>query len=182
MRERCCVWHGSTQSTALTAHTSSVTHSVKFLAMKLEPFADNVETWSRFLEKFRCSIDDDATPSTINKHVFLRGYLEGEPKMLVDGIAVTASTYEETKRILLARYGDTNRIIQAHLNFLEGLPPAKYATPDEHHIYRVPSPHPSASGIGRCQWLRQGVDGSCMSNGKILSEWDIPKLIFSEKE
>jgi len=62
--------------------------------------------------------------STINKYVFLRGYLEGEPKMLVDGSAVTANTYEETKKILLARYGDTNCIIQSHLDFLESLPPA----------------------------------------------------------
>jgi hypothetical protein len=51
--------------------------------------------------------------------------------MLVDGIDVTANTYEETKRILIARYGDTNRIIQAHLDFLEGLPPVKSATPNE---------------------------------------------------
>jgi len=51
--------------------------------------------------------------------------------MLVDGIAVTANTYEETKRILLARYGVKNRIIQAHLDFLEGLPPAKSAKTDE---------------------------------------------------
>jgi len=49
----------------------------------------------------------------LNKHVFLRGYLEGETKMLVDGITVTATTYEETKRIVLARYGNTSRIIQA---------------------------------------------------------------------
>jgi len=49
----------------------------------------------------------------------------------MDGIAVTANTYEETKGILLAGYGDTNRIIEAHLDFLEGLPPAKYATTDE---------------------------------------------------
>ena len=51
--------------------------------------------------------------------------------MLVDGVAVTAGTYEETKKILLARYGDTNRIIQAHLDFLEGLPPVTSATPDD---------------------------------------------------
>ena len=51
--------------------------------------------------------------------------------MLVDGITVTADTYEETKRILLARYGDMNPIIEAYLDFLEGLPPAKSATPDE---------------------------------------------------
>ena len=106
-------------------------HSVKLPAIKLQPFAGNVETWSQFLEQFQSSIDEDVSLSTINKHVFLRGYLEGEPKMLVDGIAVTGNTYEETKRILLARYGDTNRIIQAHLDFLEGLPPAKFAMPDE---------------------------------------------------
>jgi hypothetical protein len=57
--------------------------------------------------------------------------LEGEPKLLLDGIAVKADTYEETKRILLARYGDTNRIIEAHLDFLESLPPVTSATPDE---------------------------------------------------
>jgi len=51
--------------------------------------------------------------------------------MLVDGIAVTANTYEETKKILLFRYGHTNRIIQTHLDLLESLPPATSATPDE---------------------------------------------------
>jgi hypothetical protein len=62
--------------------------------------------------------------------MFLRGYLEGEPKMLVEGIAVVADTYEETKRILLARYGDKNGIIQAHLDYLENVRPIQYPTPD----------------------------------------------------
>jgi len=57
-----------------------VTQSVKLPAIKLESFAGNVETWSRFWEQFRSSIDEDASLSTINKHVFLLGYLEGEPK------------------------------------------------------------------------------------------------------
>ena len=53
--------------------------------------------------------------------MFLRGYLEGEPKMLVEGIAVVADTYAETEKIILARYGDKNRIIQAHLDYLENV-------------------------------------------------------------
>jgi hypothetical protein len=125
--------HGPTQPTAIIP-TVPVAHSVKLPAIKLEPFAGDVETWSRFWEQFRSSIDDDTSLSTIKKHVFLRGYLEGEPKMLVDDIAVTANSYEETEKILLARYGDQNRIIQAHLDFLEGLSPAKSATPDELNI------------------------------------------------
>ena len=49
----------------------------------------------------------------------------------MEGIAVTANTYEETKRILFGKYGDSNRIIQAHLDYLENLPPATSASPDE---------------------------------------------------
>jgi hypothetical protein len=64
------------------------------------------------------------------------GVFGGEPKMLVDGIAITASTNEETKNNLLAPYGDTNRIIQAHLDFLESLPPVTFATHDaEHYLH-----------------------------------------------
>jgi hypothetical protein len=68
-----------------------VTHSVKLPTIKLEPFAVDVETWARIWENFESFIDKDPTLSTVNKHVFLRGYLEGETNMLVDGIAVTAS-------------------------------------------------------------------------------------------
>jgi hypothetical protein len=67
---------------------------------------------------------------TISKHIFLRGYLEEEPKHLVEGIAVVDETYEETKKILEVRYGDKNRIIQANLDYLEDVKPIIYATPE----------------------------------------------------
>jgi len=85
-------------------HAVSITPSVKLPAIRLEPFTGNVQNWPRFWAQFKSSIDDDASLSTINKYDFLRGYLEGEPRLLVDGKAVTASTYEETKKVLLARY------------------------------------------------------------------------------
>jgi len=43
--------HGSTQPTA-TVPIGPVTQSVKLPTIKLEPFAGNVETWSRFWEQF----------------------------------------------------------------------------------------------------------------------------------
>jgi hypothetical protein len=66
----------------------------------------------------------------------VRGYLEGEPKRLVDGIAVTADTYEKTKKILKLKHGDKSCIIQAHLDFLEHLQPVRPATPESlNHTY-----------------------------------------------
>ena len=60
----------------------------------------------------------------------MRGYLEDEPKHLVEGMAEVAETYAETKKILEARYGDKNRIIQAHVDYLEDVAPIKYAIPE----------------------------------------------------
>ena len=63
----------------------------------------NIETWSIFWEQFESYVDRNQSVSTINKHVFLRGYVQGEPKRLIDGIAVTEETYEQTKKIFQAR-------------------------------------------------------------------------------
>ena len=104
--------------------------TVRLPPIKLEPFSGDIETWARFWEQFTQSIDKDSSLSTISKHIFLRGYLEEEPNHLVEGIAVIAETYEETKKILEARYGDKNRIIQAHLDYLEDVKPIKYVTPE----------------------------------------------------
>jgi hypothetical protein len=76
-------------------------------------------------------VDKNPSVPTINKHVFLRVYLAGEPKRLVDGIAVTEENYEQTKKILEARYGDKNRIIQFHLDYLEALQSAQLDSPEE---------------------------------------------------
>jgi len=95
---------------------------------KLEQFAGDVETWAWFREQFESSIDKDPILSTLNQRVFPRGYLEGEKIGPVAGIAVNASVYEDTKKILYDRYGDKNRIIQAHLHYLEEVTPIWYAS------------------------------------------------------
>jgi hypothetical protein len=92
-----------------------VTQYVNLPQLKLQPFAGDVETRAMFREQFESSIDKDPTISTINKHVFLRGNLKGEPKTLVDGIDETVSAYN-TKKMLCDRYGVKGTIIQTHLD------------------------------------------------------------------
>lgn len=114
----------------VTPAPPSLTHTVKLPAIRMEPFSGDVETWTRFWERFQSSVDSNPSISNIDKHVYLRGYLEEEPKNLVDGIPITADAYEDTKRILHSRYGDKNRIIQAHLDYLEAMKPMLYISPD----------------------------------------------------
>jgi len=70
-------------------------------------------------------------------YIFLRGNQEGEPKHLVEVIAVVAERYVETKKILGARYGNKNRIIQVHLDYLEDITPIKYAAPEALNLTHI---------------------------------------------
>jgi hypothetical protein len=129
------------------------------------PSLRDIETWAHFWERFESSIVTDPSLSTINKHVFLRGYLEGEPKMLVDGIAVTASTYNSTKEILRVKYGDPSRIIQAHLDFLENIRPIQSAVPEELQLlysctFRFPLLQTNQRQFARQSSNRSGLVGT----------------------
>jgi hypothetical protein len=118
---------GETAATVTPIAPSAV---IRLPPIKLEPFSGYIETWARIWKQFKQSVDDDLSLTAINKHIFLQGYLEEEPEHLVEGIAVVAETHEETKKMLEARYGDKNRIIQAHMDYLEDVKPIKHATPE----------------------------------------------------
>ncbi|KFM70593.1 hypothetical protein X975_21762, partial [Stegodyphus mimosarum] len=96
-------------------------YTVKLPTIKLQSFTGEIEQWQCFWEQFKSSIDANPHLSVIDKHVFLRGYLDGEAKRLVDGISVIGDTYETTKKLLKERYGNKDRIIQSHLDYLEHL-------------------------------------------------------------
>ena len=104
---------------------------IKLPTIKFEPFSGDIESWPLIWEQFPSSVDTNPSVSHSNKHVFLRGYLEEELKLFVDGIAFNAETYEDNKFILHSKYGDKNRIIQAHLDKLEDLKPIRSATPEQ---------------------------------------------------
>ena len=76
------------------------------------------------------SVNKNQSVSNTIKHIFLREYPYGEPKRLLDGVSATEETYEQKKKILQARTGDKNQIIQAHLDYSEDIQPAPSHSPD----------------------------------------------------
>ena len=82
--------------------------------------------------------------------------------MLVDGIAVTSSAYEDTKKILHDHYGDKNRIIQAHLDYLEEVTPIRLASAEALNTTyiewnrRIQDPTPLGIG-GGCKGIWNGI-------------------------
>ena len=109
-------------------------------------------------------------------------------------MAVTAENCEETKRILHAKYGDNNRIIQAHLDYLEDLKPIRSATPDlmnttyvecNRRLQALRALGENIDNYGRIlahKILRAFPDDICRwwishANPEQLSEGDITKLM-----
>ncbi|GBN45859.1 hypothetical protein AVEN_159203-1, partial [Araneus ventricosus] len=84
--------------------------TVKLPTMKIEPFDGDTEKFHMFFEQFSSAVDLNQRLSTIDKHVYLRGYLKDEPARLVDGISITAEMYETVKKSLKI---ECNRRLQA---------------------------------------------------------------------
>ncbi|GFQ90355.1 integrase catalytic domain-containing protein [Trichonephila clavata] len=115
------------QTEYITLHRQNVT--VKLSIVNINTFYGGIEEFHSFWERFENCIDKNESLSLIDKHVFLWGYLDAEAKRLVDGISITADTYTMTKEILKSKYGNKDKIIQAHLDYLENLALIKDLSP-----------------------------------------------------
>jgi hypothetical protein len=85
--------------------------------------------------------------------------------MLMDGIAMIATTYEETKKILHTRYGDKNCIIPTHLDDLEEVKPIQFPSPEVLNTMYIESNR----CIQACHALGEDVNGY----GRVLA----PKIL-----
>ena len=84
--------------------------------VKLATFKGNFDEWETFWSSFRTNVDvqDDLERST--KFIYLVQSLEGEPKEMVSGLAVTDNNYPIAVRVLRDCYDDASR--QTHVGLL----------------------------------------------------------------
>jgi hypothetical protein len=75
-----------------TVNPIALSATLRLPPIKLEKFSGDTETLARFCAQFKQSTNKDPSLTTINKHIFLPRYLEGEPTHLDEGITVVAET------------------------------------------------------------------------------------------
>ena len=77
--------------------------------VKLATFKGNFGEWKTFCSSFRTNIDvrDDIERST--KSIYLAQSLEGEPKEMISGLAITDDNYNIAIRILRDRYDNASK-------------------------------------------------------------------------
>ena len=111
--------HSSGAETTLT-HTrspSNPTETVKSKLSKLElkPFDGNILNWQPFWDRFQSPIDSNSSISRIDKSTYLQSFWSPSASECVSGLTTTGENYNEAVELLKQRYGNTQVLINAHL-------------------------------------------------------------------
>ena len=98
--------------------------------VKLATFKGNFDEWETFWSSFRTNVDvrDDLERST--KFIYLAQSLEGEPKEMISGLAITDDNYILAVHILKDRYDNASRQTNVLLQKFHTLPTPKHNPKD----------------------------------------------------
>ena len=121
MRARRAVLEIEKSDSEASKSNSSLSHNVNLPKLDIGKFRGNVIEWRPFREKFDALIGDKDIPS-VNKFTYLLSALEGEAKVVVQGLTVTGENYAIALRLLEERYGREEQVRFAHIQALLNLP------------------------------------------------------------
>jgi hypothetical protein len=101
---------------------SIVAMKARLPKLNLPTFKGDVTEFPSFWEQFVAHVDADPTVADVTKFSYLNGYLKGEAKACIRGLALTGANYPTACDLLKKRYGRKERIVFAHLQALLSIP------------------------------------------------------------
>ena len=102
--------------------------------VKLNVFKGNFEEWETFWSLFRASVDvrDDLEKTT--KFIYLVQSLEGEPKEMISGLAITDDNYPVALYILRDRYANKSKQTNVLMQKFHAMSTPKH-NPKDLHVF-----------------------------------------------
>ena len=85
-------------------------------------FYGNSLDYPTFWDAFESTIDANPQLSPVNKLNYLKGMVIGQAGAAISGLKITPDDYKIALDILKSRFGDTNIIISAYKEQLDGMP------------------------------------------------------------
>ena len=84
--------------------------------VKLNVFKGDFEEWETFWSSFRANVDVRSNLEKTTKFIYLAQSLEGEPKEMISGLAITNHNYSVALYVLRARYANESK--QTNVGYL----------------------------------------------------------------
>jgi len=90
----------------------------KLPELQIPKFDGNLLEWTHFYNSYKTLILDDNSLSKFEKFMYLKCYLKGEPKELLEALEPSDHNFDTALDLLKTRYDDKTAIINAHLRGL----------------------------------------------------------------
>ena len=102
---------------------SQTSYSVSRLPkLSLPSFSVDILSWQTFWDSFSAAVDSSPVLSGVQKFNYLRTLLQGEAARAVPGFPLSDANYSHSVEILKERFGQTQKIVNAHMQGLLNLP------------------------------------------------------------
>ena len=103
-------------------HGSGGRSKVRLPKLQLPSFDGNFKDWSAFWDSFDLAINSNQSLTPIERFSYLRASLQGSVAATINGLSLSSTNYEAAVALLKERYGDPQKIINAHMDALVNLP------------------------------------------------------------
>lgn len=94
---------------------SDYNEHVKLPKLSLPRFGGKLTEWLAFWEVFQSAVHNSTSLDPVHKFFYLRGQVDGEAQMLIEGFAVTGDSYDKAVQLLQSTYGDKEQLKIAHV-------------------------------------------------------------------
>ena len=96
---------------------------VKLPKLSIKRFGGEMMRWPTFWDSFESAVHSNPMLSNVDKFNYLKSYLESSAAAeAIVGFTLTSANYEEAVATLKKRFGNTQLIINKHMDGLLGLP------------------------------------------------------------
>ena len=95
--------------------------SVNLPKLQLEKFSGEIGEYREFLDMYTVTIHNNQSLSAVEKFQYLKTYLIGQAKQLIDGLTITDGNYKYALEILEETYGNKEVLINNHVSKLISL-------------------------------------------------------------
>ena len=115
-----------------TTHREHVSRLPK---LHLPTFSGSPLDWQGFWDSFQAAVHSNPVLDNVQKFNYLRTQLLDEASHAISGFTLTSANYQEAVTLLQEHFGQTNKIIHAHMRALSNLPKPSNTVSSLRHFY-----------------------------------------------
>lgn len=91
---------------------------VRLPKLTIKRYNGDLTKWLPFWDSFQSSVHDNPTLSNIDKFNYLTSFLESSAADAIAGLSITSANYEEASSTLKKCFGNTQSIVNKHMDSL----------------------------------------------------------------